>query len=946
MGVRVTAVVISHDQPTFLAETLLALQSQTEQPQKTLVIDTSSSGDCLKVIEAANLQGISLPPKTKLGAAINAAIIANRLAETSTDSAQDTASDWLWILHDDSAPEPTALAQLLAVIEQSPSVAVAGPKQVQWKNKRLISQLGLTLTPTGKLFSVVSNQLDQSQHDDVDDVLAVGTAGVLIKTSVYRQLKGFDDSAPPLAADVDFSIRTRLAGYRVVAVPLAKIRHAELSLKDERPKSWLGASSKTALRRAEVHLRLAYLPIAVALAYWLILPAIGIFNAVLRVSQKRPNQIAAEIASAFWGFFTIAARLKARKLASVPGGLKFKQLDRMRATWRQVRTANRAQAELEQSQQLLAEFEKGEQTESVVAEKGFFAGGAAWWFIALALVSAPFWPIDSAITGGQLLPLSDSWFDLFKRAGASWQPIGNGFFGPSDPQVWLLLFLASFTFWSPSLAISILIFLAKPLAFAGAFKLASLFTDRNWLRILAAMVFALSPLLAISQAEGYFSAIVLAIGLPWFALACCRIAGIGSSRLATRGQLTSQQTWSWVGVAGLLFAAIGSTAPNAIAVLVLLLAAVAFSRIKKIGYLIWVGLPLASIAAPFEWFLTVGLGHPLAGLTDPGVAAAGPQLPELLTWMALGIPLVALVALLQRRLGTAIWLWVLALAAVGAAWLVSRLEFVSAQSTVSGSPLANLEVAYLALMLLAVLAIDQINLLRFTRLWQGLLATITVATSTVLFVAANLASPVAVHWSGSRVVPSIVKAEYDQGNLFRLLEIKVPADAKANQYAVRLLRGDGLQLEDSSVAYQNYAAELSAAGSKDLTNLASLVGNLVSGNAASIQSALDENSIGYVLIGQTGSSARLSDLAVSLDSAPELEPVGLTDFGRLWRVRQPQVIPALDIQDSESPWSITKAIELSVLGLFVLLALPSPRGRRRVVGDSNIFDSSVEEVQS
>ena len=161
-----------------------------------------------------------------------------------------------------------------------------------------------------------------------------------------------------------------------------------------------------------------------------------------------------------------------------------------------------------------------------------------------------------------------------------------------------------------------------------------------------------------------------------------------------------------------------------------------------------------------------------------------------------------------------------------------------------------------------------------------------------------------------------------------------------------MLRGDGLQLEDSSVAYQNYAAELSAAGSKDLTNLASLVGNLVSGNAASIQSALDENSIGYVLIGQTGSSARLSDLAVSLDSAPELEPVGLTDFGRLWRVRQPQVIPALDMQDSESPWSITKAIELSVLGLFVLLALPSPRGRRRVVGDSNIFDSSVEEVQS
>jgi len=943
MGVRVTAVVVSHDQPTFLSETLLALQQQQRQPDHILVVDTSLSGDCLKIIEAAKLPYISLPTKTKLGASLEAAISAQG---ENASSELDGASDWLWILHDDSAPEPNALAKLLALVEQAPSVAIAGPKLVHWNNKRSIAQLGLTLTPAGKLFSLVSNQLDQSQHDDSDDVMAVSTAGMLVKTGVYQQLRGLDDSAPPLAADLDFSIRARLAGHRVVVVPEAKVRHAELSLNNQRPKAWLGASNKTALRRAEVHLRLVYFPVVLAALYWIALPTIGLLNAVVRIAQKRPNQVFAEVAASLWGFFTVVTRLTSRGLVYAPGNLKFKQLSKMRASRRQVRTANRAQAELEQSELLIAEFEKGEAAETASVEKGFYASGATWWFLALAALSIPLWPSEIAITGGQMLPLSDSWLDLFQRAGASYQPLGYGFYGPSDPQAWVLLFFGSLTFWAPSLGISLLVFLAKSLAFSGAFWLLSRFTDRTWLRVGGSLVFALSPLLATASAEGRFGAIVLAIGLPWFGYAICRIAGVGVSRLATSQRLSSQQSWSWVGIAGLLLAMIGSAAPNAIPVLILVLGSLALARIKKIGYLVWVGLPLATIFAPFEWFLGVGLGHPLAGLTDPGVPTTSPSLSSIFSWMWFALPVVALLALLQRRFGLALWIWILSLLAVGAAWVVSHLEFAAAQQVVSGSPFANLLVAYLGATLLCVLALDQMGQVGWAKLIRNVLFAGVFASALIMFWSSLVQHPSQLTWSGSATVPAIVKAEYDQGSDLRLLEIGLSTDSKPNEYSVRLLGGNGMQYEDSSVAYENYSAQISESGTPQLRLIAELVGNLVSGNGGNIQDELWQEKIGYVLISQSGSSAKLNDLAVSLDSAPELESVGLTDFGRLWRAIPPAIQEAPAAERTYSFWSLTKGIELAVLALFALLALPSPRGRRRVTRDSSIFDSTTEEVQS
>jgi len=104
---------------------------------------------------------------------------------------------------------------------------------------------------------------------------------------------------------------------------------------------------------------------------------------------------------------------------------------------------------------------------------------------------------------------------------------------------------------------------------------------------------------------------------------------------------------------------------------------------------------------------------------------------------------------------------------------------------------------------------------------------------------------------------------------------------------------------------------------------------------------LKEAGIGYVLV---NNNAGNSDLAVSLNSVTELDQVGTTEFGQLWRVKASE---SFKVQDEQTYWSITKSVQLSILFGFILLALPTSRGRksRKDIQSLNEDSFQLEEEQ-
>lgn len=133
---------------------------------------------------------------------------------------------WLWVLHDDSAPEPRCLESLLTAVDVSPSVGVVGPLCLDWDDPRLVVEAGLSTDASGQLQTGIgTEELDDGQLFQTTEVLAVSSAGALVDVGTFDALDGYDAALPLFGDDLDFGWRAQRSGKVVLCVPSARLRH-------------------------------------------------------------------------------------------------------------------------------------------------------------------------------------------------------------------------------------------------------------------------------------------------------------------------------------------------------------------------------------------------------------------------------------------------------------------------------------------------------------------------------------------------------------------------------------------------------------------------------------------------------------------------------------------------------------------------------------------------
>lgn len=870
---------------------------------------------------------VRVPPKARLGEIVNAAVSELEISD----------QHWIWLVHDDSEPKPNALFELLKAADNSETIAQVGPMQLSEEDNRKIAQLGLTLSRFGELISPISGQLDQSQHDRVSDAFAVSTSGMLVRSDVYQKVGGLNSRVPALAEDFDFSMRLRRHGFRVVVAPRAKIVHAGLSLSGKRLGGWLKGSPKTANRRAVISLRIIHDPLALALLYWFALPLLTLYRVFWRLAQKRPGHIASELRAGLWGFLTLPRHLASR--ANL-GELPARNLNPLRASWQEVAAHKRADLEKEEAAHSLAAFERGDHELAIQERVKGFTQAAGWIFVTLFLaLSWKHFPFASALDGGSAIPLAQDWLSIFSRAGASWQPIGTGFFGPSDPFNWVILALASITFWAPNFAVVLLLWLAKALAFLTAWKALSLITPKAWQRNLGAAAYALMPALEVSVNSGEFPAIIATIVLPWLFYSVARAAGLGRSGSAR----SDARTWSWVGLSGVLLAILGACSPALAALSLVALAFVAFTKLRRFGYLFWIPLPLAVIYLPLFSYLVFNLGQPLALLAEPtvGVKEQSSALESLVNislwtnWSLALLVLLALAAMLVKRWVVSLVLFGFGAMAFATSLFMQSLSFpadlVSAKYGVTMVSSSGHSLAAGISLVIVSLSVHFLSSLKKRAILGLSAAFVTLALLPLSFAAATGTSKLMA--VDGNVVPLLLQKQADQGTDLRLLVV----NQSQGELRSEVTGLSGIHLEDSNLAYR-FAAPLSSL-TKENKQLAQLIGNLASGNGAANAEVLINNEIGYVLIPNIPENA---NLVSALESSTLLEGAGLTPYGDLWRVL------GTSVENSPSSeqglWSITKIAQLMALLGFVLLAIPT-RPRVRRAKDTAIFiDQSESEL--
>ncbi|MFD4422732.1 glycosyltransferase family 2 protein [Agromyces sp. NPDC058484] len=920
---RVTAILVVHHGGDHLRRTLDAIRAQVRTPDALVVVLTEPDADARAHTAAAGATHVvELQEHLSFGEAVRAG---ERMLDTPASD-----GDALWLLAEDSAPEPGALGALLATLETARSVAVAGPKLMEWDESDRIVGLGRTVTRLGRSVELVADELDQGQRDASSDVLGLDPAAILVRHTVWQALDGFDPALPTVDDGLDFGIRARLAGHRVAVVPGARVRFAADGVAGPHG----GGGSRTARRRAraaraaELHRRLVYAPAPVVPLHWLSLLPLAVFRSIKDLLVKRPGAITGEFGAALATMFSGMRVARARRVLKASRTTGWSSIAPLRMQPDDMRRRRQAAAE-----------ERRTRARGRTHDLQFLGTGGGWVLLATAAGSVALfsWLIGAAgVGGGGLLPLS-GFAELWRNAAYGWRDVGTGFVGAADPFNGALAVLGSLTFWSPSFVVVLLWLVALPAAAIGMWFAASRLTGRGSLRAFAAVVWAASPMFLAALAEGRPGAVIAHVLLGWLAF-------------AVFGAATS---WAAAATASLLFAAVIAAAPSLTpALLVAWAVALALSG-RAAPRLAGLPIPALALALPLiAW--QVGRGTPLALLADPGVPLGGPE-PSV--WqLALGLPsggwggwdelvrattsldprlvasllvvplvLAALAAVLTPRLrgallalGTVLLGFATAVAATHVSVAVVGPEVVSVWTG------AGLSLAWLGLILAAVIALGAV------RRGGAILAAAVAAISLVAVVpsaAAIATDAVPLAPAAERSLPAFVIAQADTDPRVTTLTMQPESGGGIRAW---LEHGTGETLDDQSTLDQT-RVELT----DDEAELATVAGNLASRSGFDPEAAVREFGVAFVLLAPAADDGREATQAevrarTALDGNAALVAVGETGFGTLWRfsAAEPDAAAARIPAGAGGPLAVViTTIQLIVIGAAVLLSIPTGAGR-------------------
>ena len=260
----VTAVIVAHDGAAWLPHVIDGLLEQTRPVQRVVAVDTGSRDRSGAVLAAKLGQQVvfGMDRTTGYGAAVARALqhkaantpVARRTpqgrGEYGRDQGRGENVEWIWLLHDDCEPAADALEQLLRGAAETPKAAVLGPKVMDWSDRDVLLEAGLTIDTVGRrVTGIEPREVDQGQHDGDRDTLAVSSAGMLVRRDVWDQLRGFDPGLALFREDMDFCWRVHAAGYRVRVITDAVVYHAQAITRRRRAAAWAWKTTASVMTR-------------------------------------------------------------------------------------------------------------------------------------------------------------------------------------------------------------------------------------------------------------------------------------------------------------------------------------------------------------------------------------------------------------------------------------------------------------------------------------------------------------------------------------------------------------------------------------------------------------------------------------------------------------------------------------------------------------------------
>lgn len=212
---RVAVVVVTYNRADLLKGMLTGLSRLERLPDAVFVVDNASSDHTPRVLAEAVEAGL-LPRLVPITSSDNLGGAGG--FHLGLKAAYDEGFDAMWLMDDDVVPAPDCLTRLLEV-EGPCLIAVREDRRGDLVEKAALRfDLRNPLAIRPKTASIDSTYADRASMPATVEVENVAFEGFLVRREVVEAIGLPDPSYFIFYDDVDFAIRARRAGFRVLAV--------------------------------------------------------------------------------------------------------------------------------------------------------------------------------------------------------------------------------------------------------------------------------------------------------------------------------------------------------------------------------------------------------------------------------------------------------------------------------------------------------------------------------------------------------------------------------------------------------------------------------------------------------------------------------------------------------------------------------------------------------
>jgi len=227
----VSIIIVNFNGKELLERCLTSLLTTTDYPNFEIIIVDNASTDgsveliersfgshsCLKVVKNHENLGHAE------GCNVGARVTKGRYLVFLDSDTEIKADGCHAIKNEQSRAAENWLSELVKVMESDKSIGVAQAKMVLAKDSRQLDYICIAVDALGTWHATYGLREDEFKENF--EILAASSGCCIVRKEIFQEAGGFDSDYFIYDDDTDFSLRTRLLGYKILLVPSAIITH-------------------------------------------------------------------------------------------------------------------------------------------------------------------------------------------------------------------------------------------------------------------------------------------------------------------------------------------------------------------------------------------------------------------------------------------------------------------------------------------------------------------------------------------------------------------------------------------------------------------------------------------------------------------------------------------------------------------------------------------------